>query len=96
MGLRDDELRRLIEIEQRLLQDDPGLSRRLGKRGPQIALKVLSAALAATASVVGGLMAMVLSVESDSTGLLAFGTVLVVGVPALLLGWWHLKSRSDR
>lgn len=97
MGLRDDEMRRLIEIEQQLLEEDPSLARRLsdGSR-PRASLRVACAVLVAVVVTIGGLLAMVMAVELSSTMLLALGTVLVVGAPTVLLSWRYLNPRNLR
>ncbi|TNC28039.1 DUF3040 domain-containing protein [Amycolatopsis alkalitolerans] len=95
MGLRDEEQRRLTEIEHGLAAEDPRLARRLTavRRPLQARLTVLVPCV--VAALLGGLALMTVGAQWISLGLIVTGTLLAVFAPTALIvwrfGWRHRR-----
>ncbi|WP_040407335.1 DUF3040 domain-containing protein [Amycolatopsis nigrescens] len=88
MTLHDEEQRRLAEIERRLAEDDPRLADRLAELRPMRLPAAVVGVLGILTTIAAGLVVMVLGAQQSSPVLIVIGTLLVAGVPTLIV--WRL------
>jgi hypothetical protein len=91
MALRDDERRKLAEIERELAQADPRLAHRLAELRPLTRGSATALVAGALAMLASGLIMMVVGVQLASPVLVVIGALLSAGFPAL--AGWHLWWR---
>ncbi|EID53012.1 DUF3040 domain-containing protein [Saccharomonospora xinjiangensis] len=94
MALRDDEQRRLAEIERRLSEDDPRLARRLAHLGSAYLSRSIVTFVALCACFVAGLALVAAGTQLRFWPVSIIGIVLAVGVPTVVT--WRVWLRGLR
>lgn len=94
MALRDDEQRRLAEIERGLAEDDPKLAHRLSELGADRLPRQILAFIGMMTSFVAGLAVIGFGAKVGMWPLSVLGVVLVVVVPATTT--WRVWLREWR
>lgn len=92
MSLRDDEQRRLAEIERRLSEEDPHLARRLATLRPFGPSRVALGIAVMVVSLVAGLVIAALGSELNSVPVGIVGVALAIILPTVLI--WRLWLRK--
>ncbi|EHR60336.1 DUF3040 domain-containing protein [Saccharomonospora cyanea] len=93
MTLRDDERRRLVEIERGLSEDDPRLARRLAHFGSDHLSRQVVTFVALCACFVVGLALVAAGAQLRFWPVSALGAVLAVVVPAVVT--WRVWLRGE-